>query len=171
MRRSNQFSKRAQVVESFAFSRYVLLSRRIGTPSRLRVGHLIVVFRSRRNLMQGWAIDSAKLREYLADPTPSAAVKAALTKAISLHAKLANLSRQWTEQDLAAANVAADQARLRENLKIIPQTAEPFKRFLEKFVAQESEIEGLRQSIRQTRIALAATQRECDAGLANLNVE
>ena len=45
------------------------------------------------------------------------------------------------------------------------------KKFLDKFVAQESEIEALQKTLRQTQAVLTSTQREFDVFLAALNVE
>ena len=67
--------------------------------------------------------------------------------------------------------LSADQARLRENLKIIPQSTEPYKKFLDKFVAQESDIEALQKQIRQLQITLTARQQEYDTFVAALTVE
>src|SRR5262249_31902144 len=91
----------------------------------------------------------AKLREWLASPVPSADVKAALTKTVTLAGKVAETRKALdaAEKDLDA--VGKDQARLRANLQIIPQTSEPYKKFLEKFVTQEAQIESLQKEVRQ----------------------
>ena len=58
--------------------------------------------------------------------------------------------------------LSTDQSRLRENLKIIPQTSEPYKKFLEKFVAQESAIEAYQKQIRESQTAVQQQTREID---------
>lgn len=116
-------------------------------------------------------VPEGKLREYLAHAVPSADVKAGLTKALTLQTKLTETGKRLAELEKNLKSVSDDQTRLRENLKIIPQTSEPYKKFLEKFVSQESEIEGLQKSIRQDQTTLQTVQREYDVFIANLNAE
>ncbi len=116
-------------------------------------------------------VPEPKLREYLANAVPGADVKAALTKALSFQTKLAENTKRLAELEKNLKAVSEDQSRLRENLRIIPQTSDPYKRFLDKFVTQETEIEGLQKNIREVQATLQATQREYDAFVANLNAE
>jgi hypothetical protein len=116
-------------------------------------------------------LPEAKLREYLAHPVPSAEVKAALTKAIALQAKVVETGKQLAELEKNLKTVSDDQARLRDNLKIIPPSSDPYKRFLDKFVTQETEIESLQKSIRETQATLQVSQREYDVFIATLNAE
>ena len=116
-------------------------------------------------------LPEAKLREYLAHPAPSAEVKAALVKALALQAKLAEISKRSSDLERSLKTVSDDQGRLRDNLKIIPQSSEPYKRFLDKFVAQETEIENLQRDIRQAQAMLQAVQREHDAFVSGLNAD
>lgn len=116
-------------------------------------------------------VPEAKLREYLAHPVPPADVKAGLTKALALLTKATETGKQLVESEKNLKIVSDDQARLRENLKIIPPTSEPYKKFLEKFVTQETEIESLQKSIRQTQAILQVAQREYDVFVATLSAE
>jgi hypothetical protein len=111
------------------------------------------------------------VREYLAHSAPSAEVKAALTRAMKLHNDWLDTQRQLSGLEATLKITSDDQVRLRENLKIIPQTSDPYKRFLDKFVAQETEIENLQKSIRQTQAIAAAAQREYAAFVAGLNAD
>ena len=61
--------------------------------------------------------------------------------------------------------------RLRENLKIIPQSSEPFKKLLDKFLSQETEIENFQKQIRQLQTALQTRQRNFETFVAGLTVE
>jgi hypothetical protein len=116
-------------------------------------------------------VPEAKLREFLAHPVPPADVKAGLTKALALLTKVSETSKQLAESEKSLKVVSDDQARLRENLKIIPPTSEPYKKFLEKFVTQETEIDGLQKNIRQTQATLQTAQREYDVFVATLTAE
>ncbi len=116
-------------------------------------------------------LSEEKLSEYLASPVPSPAVKAALAKVLGMNTKLAETGRNLAEQEKQLKQLSDDQARLRENLKIIPQNAEPYKKFLDKFVNQEGEIEGYQKEIRQIQAALQKQQRERDVFIGALTVE
>jgi hypothetical protein len=111
------------------------------------------------------------LREFLASSAPSAEVKAALTKTLDLSAKLAEARRQLAEITSQLEALTRDQTRLRENLRIIPQSSEQFKTFLQKFVTQETSIETLQRQERQLQASAQQQQRELDLYVANLTVE
>jgi len=113
----------------------------------------------------------ALLREYLASPAPSADVKAALTKTLDLQAKLADTKRQLAETTGQLEALTKDQTRLRENLRIIPQSSAQFKDFLQKFVTQETEIERLQQQERHFQADTQRLQRELEVFVVNLTVE
>jgi hypothetical protein len=116
-------------------------------------------------------VGETKLKEFIAHAVPSADVKAALTKAIALSTKVVDTAKQLGDSEKSLKVVSDDQARLRENLRIIPQTSDPYKKFLDKFVTQETEIEDLQKNIRQVQATLLAAQREYDVFIANLNAE
>ena len=97
------------------------------------------------------SIPEAKLREYLAHAAPSADVKAALTKALALPASWSRrqaAAPSWRRTSRSSATTRPGCAR---TCKIIPPTSEPYKQFLEKFVAQETEIEGLQKNCAKPR--------------------
>jgi chromosome segregation ATPase len=111
------------------------------------------------------------LRVYLASPAVSTKVKAALQKFFELRDAAAETRRQLDEQRDQLKVLTEDQARLRENLKIIPPTADPYKGFLQKFVAQEAEIDGHQKQIRQLEAALSKQQRAFETYVNGLTVE
>ena len=53
---------------------------------------------------------------------------------MELASKLADTAKQLSDLEKQLDLLSKDQARLRENLKIIPMTSEHYKKFLEKFV-------------------------------------
>ena len=116
-------------------------------------------------------VPEERLREYLANSAPSPDVKVALNKVLTMTAKIAETARSLAEQEKQLKQLSDDQARLRENLKIIPQSAEPYKKFLDKFVAQETEIDGFQKQIRQLQVTLQTQQRDLDVFVAALTVE
>lgn len=109
------------------------------------------------------------VRRYQNDEATSTKVKDALERTLKMRERNAE-----TKLSLAAVQrrldlVMQDQARLRANLQIIPATSEPYKKFLEKFVSQETEIENLQQQIREATATVQTQDREMDAWLAAMN--
>jgi hypothetical protein len=64
-----------------------------------------------------------------------------------------------------------DQARVRENLKIVPQTSDVYKDFLKKFVAQEGQIDELQLAIRTSDAQVQKLQKEYDTFVTGLTVQ
>ena len=116
-------------------------------------------------------LTEGKIKELLNSSVPSAEVKAGLSKAMDLRSKLATSQKQLAELKEQLKSLSDDQSRLRENLKIIPQTAEPYKKFLQKFVDQETEIESFQKQIRQLEATVQTQTRELEVFIAALNAE
>ena len=106
---------------------------------------------------------TTKLREYLVNPAVSDQDEGGPREgARSPRQKLEEAEKTFANDltgQLKAAS--ADQARLRENLQVIPQNAEPYKDFLKKFVTQEADIETLQRQVRSAETA-TATRRTRD---------
>ncbi len=118
-----------------------------------------------------WNASAMEVRELLAHPLPSAKVKEALTKTLELRRKLLDTKKELAERKDQLKILSEDQARVRENLKIIPTTTEPYKDFLKKFVAQETEIEALQRQIRQLEASLQKQEQTAEASLNDLSAE
>ena len=103
-----------------------------------------------------------KIRKYLASSVIGDDVKATLSKFLAMNDKIGETSKRLDHQRQQLQQLSADQTRLRENLKIIPQSSEPYKQFLEKFVAQEREIENFQKQIRQLQATQQQQQREME---------
>jgi hypothetical protein len=127
-----------------------------------------------RDVLHQYAVtnlDDETIRIFMTSQVPSAKVKAALEKAGELKAKLSA-----TQRDLALANqqlkeIGEDQARLRANLKEMPPTAAAYKRYLDKFDRQETEIEQLRDRIKQLQTTENQQRKDLDTYLAELTIE
>jgi hypothetical protein len=113
----------------------------------------------------------SRLREFLADPAPSAEVKAALTRVLDLAGKLEEARTRLADMEKQLKILTEDQSRLRENLKIIPQTSDLYKQFLQKFATQEGRFETLQRDIRQLQVNVQNQQKAYEAFLAKLNAE
>jgi chromosome segregation ATPase len=67
---------------------------------------------------------------------------------LTFQANLDKNTRQLKDLQSRHKELSTDQARVRENLKILPKDSAPFKRFLDKFEKQETQIEELQTQIR-----------------------
>jgi uncharacterized protein HemX len=113
----------------------------------------------------------ARAKELLTSSAGSAEVKAALSKAFGMIHKLRESKTRQAELEAQLKALTVDQARMRENLQIIPQSSDPYKKFLEKFVAQETEVESLQKQLRAVQTSVQQMQRDYDQFIANLNAE
>ncbi len=116
-------------------------------------------------------LSEAKVREYINNAATSAAVRTALATALDLKGKVDDTTKQLGEVEKQLDVLSKDQARLRENLKIIPATSEHYKKFLEKFVGQEGRIDTFQSQIQQLQAALQSQERDYKAFVASLNAE
>ena len=102
------------------------------------------------------------MKEYLNSPAVSDKVKAGLERLVDFNRQLAEAAKETSDLTRKLTALNADQARLRENLRIIPATADPYKKFLDKFVSQETDIEGLQRQIRNVEARAATLERDFD---------
>jgi hypothetical protein len=114
--------------------------------------------------------DDGSIRFFINSTVPSEAVKDALKKAIELKAKL-----NGTRQELATVteqlrSINEDQDRMRKNMSELPRDSEPHKRLVDKFLKQETEIEGLREQQKKLQQQELKDRQALDGYLVNLNV-
>jgi hypothetical protein len=115
--------------------------------------------------------DDQTIRFFLASTVSSDKVKDALKRALDLKGKLSA-----TQQDLGKLNqelqaITNDQTRLRANLREMPPSAAAYKRYLEKFDKQETEIENLQEKLKELQQAEHQQRKEYEAYLSGLTVE
>jgi hypothetical protein len=112
-----------------------------------------------------------QLRFFLNSTVSSPKVKAALQEALDLRYALAKTTREIQEQQRQLKTITDDQGRLRANLKEMPPTAAAYKRYLEKFDKQETEIEQLQNDVKKLQATEHQQRKEYENFLANLTVE
>jgi hypothetical protein len=112
-----------------------------------------------------------QIRIFLNSTVVSAKVKEALKQAQELRWALAKTTREIQEQERQLKTITDDQVRLRANLKEMPPTAAAYKRYLEKFDQQETEIEKLQADIKKLQGTEHNQRKEYENFLANLSVE
>ena len=115
--------------------------------------------------------DDQTIRIFLNNNVTSTKVKDALNQAIALKTKMANTQRELAQLNRTLKDINDDQTRLRANLKEMPPTAAAYKRYLDKFDKQETEIEQLQGSIKQMQATEFAQRRDLDNYLGALSVE
>src|SRR5208283_5087004 len=115
--------------------------------------------------------DDQTIRFFLTSQVSSAKVKDALQRTSELKGKLATTQRDLANMNQQLKDITQDQARLRANLKEMPPTAAAYKRYLEKFDKQETEIEQLQAGIKKLQETESQQRKDIDAYLANLTIE
>ncbi len=117
------------------------------------------------------SLSDERAKELLGNAVASAEVKAGLAKAMDLQHKLHDAKGRQADLEKQLKALTEDQARMRQNLTIIPQSSEPYKKFLEKFVSQETDVENLQKQVRQVQTTVQEVQRQYDLFIANLTAE
>ncbi len=115
--------------------------------------------------------DDNNIRFFVNSPVSSPKVKAALQKALELKSAVNDAHRDLGELNRQLKDITDDQTRLRANLKEMPPTAAAYKRYLEKFDKQETEIDKLQDSIKQLQGDEASRRAAYEDYLSKLDVE
>jgi hypothetical protein len=112
-----------------------------------------------------------QIRFFLNSTVSSPKVKAALQEALDLRWAVAKTTREIQEQERQLKTITDDQSRLRANLREMPPTAAAYKRYLEKFDKQETEIEQLQSAMKTLQATEHQQRKDYENFLANLTVE
>jgi septal ring factor EnvC (AmiA/AmiB activator) len=83
----------------------------------------------------------------------------------------AKTQRDIAEQEQQLKVITDDQVRLRANLKEMPSTAAAYKRYLEKFDTQETQIEQYQADIKKLQGIEFKQKKELEDFLANFSAE
>src|SRR5207253_4856652 len=115
--------------------------------------------------------DDNNIRIIMNSPVTSKKVREALQSALELRWAVAKTQREIGEQQNQLKVITDDQARLRANLKEMPSTAAAYKRYLEKFDAQETQIEHYQADIKKLQGTEFNQKKELEDYLANFSAE
>jgi septal ring factor EnvC (AmiA/AmiB activator) len=115
--------------------------------------------------------DDKSVRLFLSSRVVSDKVKEALQKAVGMRTKLAETQRELAQLQAQLKAITEDQGRLRANFERLPPTSAAYKRYLEKFDKQETEIENLQAQIKKLQETEKQQQKEYEEYLAGLSVE
>ncbi len=116
-------------------------------------------------------IDDNQIRIFVNGPITSDKVKKGLQSALTLRYAMAKTQRDIGEQQQQLKTITDDQTRLRANLKEMPPTAAAYKRYLEKFDAQETQIEQYQAEIKKLQGTEFNQKKELEEYLANFSAE
>ena len=112
-----------------------------------------------------------QIRFFLNQTASSQKVKDGLKQALELKWELEKTRREIGELERQLKTITDDQARLRANLKEMPSTAAAYKRYLEKFDQQETQIEEYQASIKKLQAVEHEQKKKVDDFLANFSAE
>jgi hypothetical protein len=112
-----------------------------------------------------------QIRFFFNNPVSSPKVKDGLKQALDLRLALNKTQRDIAEQQKQLQTITDDQVRLRANLKEMPPTAAAYKRYLDKFDAQETEIEKLQADIKKMQGVEFGQKKAFEDYLANFSAE
>ena len=112
-----------------------------------------------------------QMRFFLNSTISSPKVKDGLKQALDLRFALGKTQRDRAELERQLKDVTDDQVRLRANLKEMPPTAAAYKRYLEKFDAQETQIEKYQADIKKLQDVEHQQQKEFEDFLNNFSAE
>jgi hypothetical protein len=116
-------------------------------------------------------VDDNSIRFFINNTVSSAGVKKALQQAIVLKDALAKTQQELRHVNTQLQVINEDQTRLRANLREMPQTAAAYKRYLEKFDKQETEVETLRDQQKRLQAQELKDRQMLDSYLLSLNVK
>jgi hypothetical protein len=112
-----------------------------------------------------------QVRIFLQSPVVSDKVKAGLRKAQGQRREWARAQREAGELQRQLQAVTEDQTRLRANLREVPQTSPPHRRYLEKLNRQEGEAEKYRAEVQKLQEQEHARREALDDFLAAFSAE
>ena len=116
-------------------------------------------------------MDEGRIKGFLLHPVLKPAVKAAFQRTLDVKAALLETKRKLTEREKELKGITEDQTRLRANLQNVPATSAAYKRYLDKFDKQETQIELLQEEVRKLQVEEKNQQAEVDDVLGGISAE
>jgi hypothetical protein len=112
-----------------------------------------------------------QIRFFISQTASSQKVKDGLKQALELKWAFEKTRREIGEQERQLKAITDDQARLRANLKEMPASSAAYKRYLEKFDQQETQIEEYQASIKKMQGVEHEQVKKFEDFLANFSAE
>lgn len=105
------------------------------------------------------SLNEERAKPFLARPVVGQRVKAVIGEALRLRAAYEKTTQEINEAKREIQTIHQEQARLRENLSRLPSSSAAYKRYLDKFDAQEPQLENLTDLVKRN-IPLVKKQEE-----------
>jgi hypothetical protein len=112
-----------------------------------------------------------QMRLFINSTISSPKVKDGLKQALDLRYTLATTQSAIADKQRELKDITDDQVRLRANLKEMPPTAAAYKRYLDKFDAQETQIEKLQEDIKKMQGTESQQRKAFEEFLNNFSAE
>ena len=116
-------------------------------------------------------LDEERIRIYLSARQVSDAVKDALASLQQRRHELAQVAAEREQRQQRIEEIADDQARIRENMARLDRNSDLYRSYVQRFTDQETEIESLREAIRELQEKETVLQEELDEFLMALDLE
>src|SRR5207237_119825 len=123
------------------------------------------------NVVQLTNLDDNNIRIFMNSPVTSAKVKDGLENAMKLRWAMSKTQQEIAEHQRQLDAITTDQARLSANLREMPATAAAYKRYLEKFDQQETQIEKYQADIKALQGTEHKQRKEFEDFLAGFSAE
>ena len=108
---------------------------------------------------------------YSRNKTVSNKVKEALERIVSMRNTLSDLERRSAQINQQINDISQEQTRIRDNMKVLAQNSELYNRYLKKFDAQETQVEGLREQLTKLRTDEETQRKQLDDYVSNLQLD
>src|SRR5262249_56136123 len=115
--------------------------------------------------------DDNSIRVFIQSNVTSKAAQEALKKALELKSKVDLTNQELAHQNQQLADIERDQARIRQNLKETPPTAEAYKKYLTNLATQATQVDKLREQIKKLQADELQQRKDYEGYLANLDVD
>jgi hypothetical protein len=112
-----------------------------------------------------------QIEVYLRMKVVSERVREALGRVIQLRRELDDTKRQMDQINEQIAAIATEQSRIRENMKVLSQTSDVYRRYEKKFGEQETMVEKLRESLAHAQDRLREQTRALEQYLLSLDLQ
>jgi hypothetical protein len=112
-----------------------------------------------------------QMRIFINSTVSSPKVKEGLKQGIALRWAMNKTQRDIAEQQVQLKSITDDQTRLRANLREMPPTAAAYKRYLDKFDQQETQIEKYQTNVKKMQETEHQQKKEFEDFLNNFSAE
>jgi hypothetical protein len=112
-----------------------------------------------------------QVKWFLSQPVIGDKVKAGLRQGQRLRVALEKTQREIAELQKQLNTIVQDQGRLRANLKEMPSTAKAYKRYLDKFDQQETQIEKYQADIKKLQATEHQQKKDFEDFLVGFSAE